>query len=809
MTLRVRTLAVVCLTTFTLAAAAQFLVKSSVTHGLLAGERGEAAGELAGNKKVIAASLEEFRSRWLDWSEWDDTCDFIRRPSAAYIKSNLVPNTFLTSHVDLLAYLDTKARVVWSGVLRRSDRRVVRPSADYSPVLGARLDAIQYALQGHPECGLLRTPGGVMVLAALPVRRSDGTGPVHGVFVAGRLVDELETARLARLCQAVGLTLTPISDQTVGPQEMAAVALSDHQLRVTGYLRDMGQQPILALSWIRTRDSFQHGLAWHRRLVWALVLSSMVFLLVITVFLERTVLSRLASLTGQLQSVRANPERMHRVRLPGGDELAELCGTINEMLCSLEFTALHDDLTGLPNRLLFTERLTHGLVRSSRTPDRSIAVLYIDLDRFKAINDTLGHPIGDRLLQLVARRILAAVRAADTVARLGGDEFAVLLEDLPNEELALEITRRISQEVEKPFEIDEHQLYVSASVGVAFSGFGGKDPEEMLRNADIALYSAKSSGKARYAVFDAIMHGRLVEQLELGTEIRSAIERRQIRVHYQPIVEVDSCRLVGFEALARWDHPRLGWIAPERFIPVAEEMGLAGEIDILVMEEALRQLKEWDELIPKCAPIWMSVNISGKHLTHNSLISNVHRIVVEQQVDADRLMLEITETTAVEHLRVAVRTINRLREMGVRIALDDFGTGQSSLSYLHRFSVDMIKIDRSFISTRNTGPDKWGMIRSIIALARSRGMQVVAEGTERIAQWKHLMAMDCDYSQGFLFSRPVPAAEAARLVLLGRVDPDGARVLPRGRGGDGAGPLYAEHGEAVELPRRIAADASR
>jgi diguanylate cyclase (GGDEF)-like protein/PAS domain S-box-containing protein len=418
--------------------------------------------------------------------------------------------------------------------------------------------------------------------------------------------------------------------------------------------------------------------------------------------------------------------------------------------------ALHDGLTGLSNRALFMDHLKLAIARAKRHEDYQYSVLFLDLDRFKTINDSLGHLVGDQLLIGIARRLETCVRAEDTVARLGGDEFTILLDDVgADPDNVLYLTERIKKELSLPFNLDGHEVFTTVSIGVAPSATGYERPDDILRDADTAMYRAKSLGKARHVVFDREMHAHAVNLLQLETDLRRAIERQEFLVHYQPIVALDTGHLRGFEALVRWRHPKHGLIAPLDFIPIAEETGMIVNIGQWVLAEACRQICAWEKQFPESSHLSISVNLSSRQFTQPDLIEQVRQILHETGLDPRRLKLEITESVVMENSEHAIETLKQLRSLGLELSIDDFGTGYSSLSYLHRFPVSVLKIDRSFVNQMTNHPENVELVRTIITLARTLGMNVVAEGIETEKQLIQLRALDCDSGQGYLFSKPM------------------------------------------------------
>lgn len=429
--------------------------------------------------------------------------------------------------------------------------------------------------------------------------------------------------------------------------------------------------------------------------------------------------------------------------------------------------AFHDMLTGLPNRALFIDRLEQAIYRSKRRKDYMFAILFLDLDRFKIINDSLGHTIGDQLLVAMARRLELCLRPGDTIARLGGDEFTILLDDIKDFANANFVAERIQKAVSLPFDMEGHEVFTTVSIGIAVSATGYDRPDEVLRDADIAMYRAKALGKARYEVFDINMHARFVSLLRLETDLRRALERQEFRVYYQPIVSLETGHITGFEALLRWQHPRRGLILPGEFIPVAEETGLIITMDRWVLREAYRQMRIWHKQLDIKTPLSVSVNLSSKQFSQPDLIEHIDQTLREQDGEAHHLKLELTESVVMENAEVTAAMLADLRALNVRVSIDDFGTGYSSLSYLQRFPIDTLKIDRSFVKGIGVNGDNIEIVQAITALAHSLGMDVIAEGIETAEQLARLRALACEYGQGYYFARPIDS-EAAYALLAAR-----------------------------------------
>ncbi|MDB5295554.1 MAG: diguanylate cyclase [Phycisphaerales bacterium] len=444
----------------------------------------------------------------------------------------------------------------------------------------------------------------------------------------------------------------------------------------------------------------------------------------------------------------------------------------------LRHDAMHDALTGLSNRALLMHRLSGCLARYRRDARHLFAVLYMDLDRFKVVNDGLGHLVGDQLLIGVARRLADVSRQADTlsrpaavrgeVVRLGGDEFVLLLEDLAAPEDAVRVADRIRAALSTPFRIEGHEVFARSSIGIAVARPAYERPEEILRDADTALYRAKAN-RGSFAIFDQSMHEAALTRWDLEASLRRALERGELQVHYQPVVSLATGRVVELEALVRWQHPQRGWLPPGEFVPLAEDTGQILALGEWGLRTACLQAARWAAMTEDRVPV--AVNLSGRQLARPELVDGVRGILAETGLAADLLRLELTESAIVENAEAAGAAVRQLRALGVQLQLDDFGTGYSSLSYLHRIPVDVLKIDRSFVATMGTDATSRSIVQVIVNLARTLGLSVIAEGVETEAQAAALAAMKCDFAQGYHFARPMPAAAATEFLLRAAAGP--------------------------------------
>lgn len=456
-------------------------------------------------------------------------------------------------------------------------------------------------------------------------------------------------------------------------------------------------------------------------------------------------------------------ERTHQLELANQELKREISERmlLQEQLLKM---ALYDALTGLPNRFLFMERLEQALKRAKQHPDYRFAVLFLDCDRFKVVNDSLGHFVGDELLVALARRLEASLNQTDTLARLSGDEFAILLTEIENINSVTLIADEILKALSFPFQLKRQEVFINASIGITLSNLNYEQSEYLLRDADTAMYRAKTLGKGQYQIFDSEMHNAAIEVLQLENDLRRAVNQQEFIVHYQPIIALTTGKIVGFEALVRWNHPQQGLISPTLFIPIAEETGLINPIGNWVLREACYQLQQWHHQKLTDYPLTMSVNLSVRQFAQPDLIEQIDTILAETQLNPQSLKLEITESVIMKNSQPVKVILQQLQERQIQLCIDDFGTGYSSLSYLHNFPIDNIKIDRSFISSLNGNSDNLGLISAIMNIAQALKMSVTAEGIETAQQLEQLRVLNCDFGQGYLFSKPLDGKNATNLI---------------------------------------------
>jgi len=655
----------------------------------------------------------------------------------------------------------------------------------------------QHAARGGRAAGALVPDGARLFLAvSVPARDADA---VIGTLTSGYLLTDEMTRELAALArcevalvvngQVVATSLAAGAgrdDDALRLATMAAPGLKPDVLEMAGrqYIAavfpllpdvpggDAGRLLVLS-DWALTQqfiDTLRTRFA--LAAIAALVLS-----LVGGVFLSRHLSRPLRDIATAAEQIAAGNLSL-QLPVRGTAEAATVARAFNAMSVSLRTAherlvhdAIHDHLTQLPNRALFRERLDRALARRVRHPKYQFAVLFVDLDRFKHVNDSLGHTAGDRLLVMFGERLAAAVRSDDvvsrmseassspepTLARLGGDEFAVLLDGIREPLDAVRVAKRVQQMAMLPLPVDGQDVFTSASIGVAVASDAHTSGEDIIRDADLAMYRAKNAGGGGYSVFDAALHDAAVRRLRLETDLRRAVEREEFRVWYQPIVALATRQVTGVEALVRWQHPERGLLGPGEFLEVAEEVGLIAQIDEWVLKEACLQAREWLRVGTFTPQTTVSVNLSAKAFAQETLVKHVEEILRDTGCPASSLRLEITESAAIKDAARARAVLARLRALGVRISLDDFGTGYSSLSYLQSLPLDTLKIDRSFVAGIGTDEDKGEIIKLIVGLALTLGLEIVAEGIETAAHVDYLRALGCQCGQGYFFAKPAQA----------------------------------------------------
>jgi diguanylate cyclase (GGDEF)-like protein len=763
MSLRWQTLLNVALTLLVLTAVLYLASSTLLLRGVESLELVEMEKELLRARKAVVMNLRAMQLTVEDWAHWDDTYEFMVHRQSAY-RSNLMPESLVTLDIDYLLLFDLDGNLVAGGGLTE-EIEIQAPSSKFLEQIWAA-----FAENGLVEKGIIESGEYPLLVSAARILTNEGKGPSRGFLVMAR---HLTPARLQRLEEGAQLHLSLLSvDQISGltlavPTQIQVV--EDGRIRGDVLLTDPGGHPVVALRVLEQRRFFQQGQVWRRVIMLTLALAGLVFMGVVWWLLERLFLSRLARMDRAIHGIRRLGSGEARVPVEGDNELDRLAVAINETLDALQETqekwqhdALHDPLIGIANRTLFMQHLGAALDRARQAPGTCVAVLMIDIDHFKKINDSYGHLVGDEFLLTIARRISGVLRAVDLLARLGGDEFAVLLEAVGDAGEALACAERIREALSRPIPWQHHTFHVSASLGVAIHCGGTAAAVQLLREADTAMYRGKQRGRNCCVLFDAVMHDEVVYRLEVENELRQGMERGELRAYFQPCFDLHSGRIRGFEALVRWAHPTRGLLTPDKFIAVAEGAGLIHAIDRWMLGEASRCLVQWLGEMNSPRALSMSVNLSCTELNPRHLGPLVRNVLRHKSLPGANIFLEVTESALCLPEEEFVRQLHELKDLGVRLSLDDFGTGHSSLSRLHRMPFDELKIDRSFIANLNQG--NVAITQTIILLAHSLGMKVVAEGIETEEQLAILRELGCDGAQGYLFSKPLDEAAAARFL---------------------------------------------
>ncbi len=748
-------------------------------------------------RQSFVQEVDQLHAKTIDWSNWDDSYRFMKDRNQGFLRSNLIPQTFLDLKIDMVMFLDPSGKEFYSRAEPRLKDLPLLSPEDVRDQMNEGGFLTSLSPTGHGKGGVLLFRGIPVAVSARPILGTAGSGPSRGWLVFVRYLDKSVVGDLRRVTdQDVSLLIPGQTTTITGEAEKALSlpanqgetisAVDDDHLVGLSEVRDIHGKPAIILQTNLPRTVSAQGAAMVRTVTWQLLAIGTVFSVIIILILERFALNRLSVLTKQVGGI-TDFAGGQRVKLRGRDELSFLAQRINEMLSTLEVgardlldsedrlrvhnenlertilertqviehQAFHDQLTSLPNRALFNNRLVFALEKSRRN-QVGTAVLFVDLDNFKLVNDSLGHDVGDELLVALAGRLVEAVRPGDTVARLGGDEFTILLEDLDDMAEAVKVAERIFESLRKPILLGNRETFACASLGLAYSNDSASSGTELLKNADTAMYRAKAAGKSGYIIYEESMNESAIDRLEMETDLRQALDRDEISVHFQPLVDIATHELRGAEALARWKHPVRGDVPPGEFIPIAEHTGLVLSIGYWILEMACAQAKVW-RTENGDSDFVISVNVSGKQLRQADVVDRVKGILARTGLPASGLKLEITESVLMEDRDEIIARMCQLKELGVHLALDDFGTGYSSLSTLLAFPIDTLKIDRTFISGIGQEAGAMAIIEAIIAIARTMHMEVTGEGVETTAQEEVLLNLGCQTGQGYLYDKPLPA----------------------------------------------------
>ncbi|MBN2046859.1 MAG: EAL domain-containing protein [Anaerolineaceae bacterium] len=733
--------------------------------------------------EVVLVSLDEdihsLNSTARDWSQWDDTYHFSLGENPDYPAENMTDGTFENLQWNFVAILSPQGKLLYEKAYDLQHNMELNALIDFEGLYEKHPEYFQVSSPDESVSGLLMVSNIPLILSIQPITDNYGEKEISGSFITGRFFN-----------QHVFHVLEEINSQQLDFKQFNAAELPDEFLQAKSKIEsgesdiflhrdsistihgftvidDLEGNPLFILQTENTRDIYQQGRRAVMLFVVVLILTIAAFTLIVLLLLEKWILSRLEVVFSNINQIEENQDLSIRIPQLGNDELANLASELNSMMNALEnsntqlrhhretlrYESLHDSLTGLPNRKYFIDSLKSALKKANASDISHVAVLFIDLDRFKLINDSFNHEMGDQVLVEFGKRVKQILRPDDMVARLGGDEFAVLLQSESEFELKPEIVaERIQEEMKKPLDLDGHHLFISASIGIAqdVKGFSGTN---LLRNADIAMYRAKAGGRAQYARYDDMMRDDSSKLLRIENDLRDAIAHEQFILHYQPIISLKDGSIEAVETLVRWNHPTRGLIQPNEFIPVAEETGLIIPMSEWIFSTACRQIEAWNRM--GSSHLRLSLNVSARMLQDDSFTDFLLKKQQEYPNLCGMVQIEITESSAIADIDLAVNMLKKITSRGAQIAIDDFGTGHSSLDYLRRFPISSLKIDQSFIREISADHDNGTIPSAVIAMGHALNLTITAEGVETPAQLQFIRERGCDLAQGFLFSKPV------------------------------------------------------
>ena len=755
-------------------------------------------------KKEIFKEIEVLDTIVMDWAVWDNSYQFMIDKNPEYIKANLSEDTLNNLKINIMLFIDNKGNLVHGEGYDLQKKESV-------PIDEALLKYIKdhSLLQNNDvkyrKSGIVTLNGKDLILLSIcPILTSAGEGPINGYIVLGANFTEKKIADIGEeLSSEIKLTFLKDFEYDrkffdLKDDKIQIDAVSDQKIIGRAFLDDIDGKHLLLLSIEKNRDINNIGEVGIKATLWLLLGLFFLFAIIITVILDRGILLRFQELSNDIRKIGEGKDLSVRLKRQNiDDELTDVSNEINGMLGALErsqlflsksesalkksieklqdevlehqktqeqikYIAYHDTLTGLPNRNLLNELLVHSITLAERN-NKCMAVLFLDIDGFKMINDSKGHGMGDQILQEVAERLLKTLRKSDVIARHGGDEFIVIIEELDNCSGVELIANKIINCFQEPFHLENQDYFLTTSVGVAVYPADGQTPDMLIKNADIAMYKAKENGKNQYLFCTPVMKDVANETMELSTNLYRAIEKNELELYYQPQLSCHNNQIMGVEALIRWRHPVMGLISPAKFIPIAEKTGLILPIGEWVLRTACQQNKKWQEQgLPK---IRMGVNLSLRQFHNNDLLNLVESVLKETKLAPQYLELEITETIAMKEKSYIINTLNAFRQIGVSIAIDDFGTEYSSLSYLKHLPVDRLKVAMQFIRGIGIDHKDEALAKGIIVLAKSIGMNVIAEGVETKEQLEFLKNHNCDEIQGYYFFKPLAEAEMTKLLI--------------------------------------------
>lgn len=756
---------------------------------------------------AIDFELNDLKKIATDLAHWNDGYQFVMDGNQKFIDDNMSAASFDYLRLDAMVYMNLSGDFIFAQQLNE-DATALTPAPDtvkkqIKQLVGSDLDA--------GIKGILDIPGGAMLFAGTPVHTSNGGGPANGTLIICRYLNGRELSYLSAIIDEE-IIVEDASIMSYGPSAIDVRAVSDQVIRGSTTLYDMIGRPAATLSLNMNRDMSMIGSAGIRSVLIALIVSILIFTLLILSFVNRLILSRVLSMSKSIKGIGEHDDPTERLKPDGYcDELSGMTGEINSMLDKMHeshkkvinseselrllakelqqevaerkkaqdeisYLAYHDHLTGLPNRLHFSEHLNHAIQLTKRA-EKMLAILFLDLDGFKMINDSMGHMAGDLLLIEVSKRLKEMLRNSDTIARLGGDEFVVMVENISDVGAIESIARKILDSFRLPFYVNDQECFISTSLGVAVCPPDGEDSEILIKNADIAMYRAKEKGKNQYVMCSEGIRNKVLETMKISNHLFRALDHGEFELYYQPQINCSTNLIVGAEALIRWHHPEMGMVLPDKFISIAEQTGLILPIGAWVLRTACAQNKAWQDAgYPK---IRIGVNLSIRQFQNHNIVSEVQSILNDTGFDPHFLELEITESIAMREQGYILESLNMLRSMGIHIAIDDFGTEYSSMSHLKQLPVDQIKIPMPFVHGIDLGIKDQAITKSIIVLAKSLGLSVIAEGVETQTQHDFLTQKMCDEIQGFYHYKPMCSSDFEELLALQLQTETQSKILPR------------------------------
>lgn len=781
MSVRKKTLLISAITLIALALTASLSSEIVIMRGFTALEEQKVRENADRVVNALSSDLSGMESSAVDWGGWDDTLFFLQGKLPAYMEENITDSSVGAMRVNFFMLADTSGDVFASTGYDMAAQKLAPLPGSLKDGFPADSPLVKHPDLNTPTSGLLVLPEGPALIASCPITDNAHEVPSHGALITGRFLTAEQLEELSKRTH-LSVELHRLDSRDL-PRDVreADLALSDpsetlvqplNSKEIAGYrlLEDMFGQPALILHVTMPREIYMRGQSTIIYSIAALILGILVVGLINFLLLEKAVLSRLGRLSTSVKGIQKSSDSSSRVVVDGQDELGTLAGNINDMLqaitraeSTIRHQAHHDAVTGLPNRVLFAQRLEKALAEG-RESGLGVGLLALDLDRFKMVNDTFGHDIGDRLLKQAAARLKRSLRKGDLACRIGGDEFTILLPGVKSVSDAQGVAERVLEAFAHPFVIEGHEMHVSTSIGISIYPADGREPRALLQRADAALYEAKQEGRSMFKLHGAHVEDGALSKLDSENELHRAIEEKQLLIHYQPEVDTTTGRVPVVEALLRWQHPTRGLLEAEEFIAAAEDAGVIETMGRWVLREACAEAKRWQEE-RVCDPLpRMAVNLSGREFSAADLTAKTNAILKESGLPPDLLELEIGERTVMWNVERSIAKVQELSRHGITVTLDDFGLGHSSLAHLKLLPIHALKIDKSFIHDLEADDGDNAIVEAIIAMGRALGLRVVAEGVETPGQSAFLSAHGCREMQGYLLARPMSAEEIMELL---------------------------------------------